>query len=132
MRTLWPFAGIIVINLMSCSGSKTSNDSVLGEPTGATCPAGSTLTYDTFGKQFMISYCVSCHNSAFSGSARQGAPSDHNFDTADGIHATDLSHIDQTTAAGPNHTNTSMPPGDPRPTLEERQKLGEWLACGAP
>jgi mono/diheme cytochrome c family protein len=39
--------------------------------------------------------------------------------------------IDKQAAAGPNATNTYMPEGG-SVSLEERQKLGEWLACGAP
>jgi hypothetical protein len=41
-------------------------------------------------------------------------------------------HVDETTAAGPAATNEGMPPDSPRPTRDERQKLGEWLACDAP
>ncbi|HXK17733.1 MAG TPA: hypothetical protein VNG33_08020 [Polyangiaceae bacterium] len=39
--------------------------------------------------------------------------------------------IDLVAAAGPNAVNTQMPEGG-SVTTAERQKLGEWLACGAP
>jgi hypothetical protein len=103
-----------------------------GGPTGAVCPPNSTLTYDTFAQSFMNSYCVSCHSSTLSGSARNGAPSDHNFDTLAGLRATEPEHIDEEAAAGPNRVNTDMPPGEPRPSDAERRELGEWLACGMP
>ena len=80
----------------------------------------------------MEDYCTRCHSSALVGAARNGAPSDHNFDTLANIHDTALEHIDEEAAAGPDHVNTSMPPSGPRPTEAERQKLGEWLACDAP
>ena len=65
------------------------------------------------------------------GADRQGAPSFHDFDTVFGVRAVRV-HIDETTAAGPAAVNTSMPPDGDRPTLAERQQLGEWLACRAP
>ncbi len=102
-----------------------------GPPSGATCPENSTLTWDTFGKGFMESYCTRCHATSVTGSARQGAPSDHNFESA-ALVRMQLEHIDQLAAAGPDSTNTEMPLGDPTPTESERQQLGEWLACGAP
>jgi mono/diheme cytochrome c family protein len=80
----------------------------------------------------MTQYCASCHGSNVTGAARNGAPSDHNFDTL--VNVKDAAgHIDSYAASGPAKTNTVMPPvGNPAPTLAERQKLGEWLACGAP
>jgi hypothetical protein len=39
--------------------------------------------------------------------------------------------IDRAAASGPDATNTFMPEGGSVST-EERKKLGEWLACGAP
>ena len=99
---------------------------------GATCPSDSSLTYDTFGRAFMERYCTSCHSASLTGAARQGAPSDHNFDTLEACHEAGADHIDQTSAAGPDRLNDSMPPIYPLPTNDERRQLGEWLACGMP
>ena len=99
-----------------------------GTPTGATCPPGSTLTYETFAQPFVESYCTRCHSSQLSGAARNGAPLGHDFDSEAGILVV-ADHVDQYAAAGPNAVNTAMPPEDPRPTEEERRQLGEWLAC---
>jgi hypothetical protein len=112
--------------VLGCGGG-----SVFGPPTGSECPQGSTLTYENFGKPFMAAYCTRCHDSRLRGEARQGAPGLHDFDTLFGIKVV-FDHIDETTAAGPAATNTGMPPDSPAPTLEERRKLGEWLACGMP
>ena len=101
------------------------------EPSGATCPPDSPLTYSNFGAPFMTSYCVQCHASTLSENQRQGAPLFHDFDTLEGIVAV-WQHVDETTAAGPLRVNTLMPPSDPRPGLAERTSLGEWLACGLP
>jgi uncharacterized membrane protein len=102
-----------------------------GPASGATCPENSTLTWDSFGKTFMESYCTRCHATSVTGSARQGAPSDHNFESAELVRM-QIEHIDETTAAGPGAVNTAMPIGSPTPTEAERKQLGEWLACGAP
>jgi cytochrome c5 len=111
-----------------CSGDETE---VFGPPTQATCVSGSTLTYANFGQPFMTSYCTRCHSSALTGAARNGATRFHDYDVLSGIKSVS-DHIDQTAASGPGATNTSMPPSGPFPTEEERKKLGEWIACGAP
>ena len=110
-----------------CSGQ----ESIFGPSTQSTCPPGSTLTYDNFGKGFMERYCTACHDSALTGAARRGAPSFHDFDTLFGIKAVS-DHIDQTTAAGPAAINEGMPQDDPTTTTRERYQLGEWIACGMP
>lgn len=86
---------------------------------------GTTLTYDSFGAAFMDAHCNGCH-SAGAGD-RHGAPESFRFDTLDEIHA----HAARifVRAAGPN---TSMPPGPVDPPADERDRLAEWLACGAP
>lgn len=104
---------------------------VFGPPTQSVCPAGSTLTYESFGKPFMDAYCTRCHASTLRGEQRHGAPGLHDFDTLFGIKVV-FDHIDETTAAGPAATNTGMPPDRPAPTVAERRQLGEWIACGMP
>jgi len=98
---------------LACSGSSTGN------PTGSTCQQGSTLTYANFGQAFVQNNCLACHN-------RQSPI----LTTQASIQAAS-SQIDQAAAAGPNATNTVMPV-DHNVSTEDRAKLGEWLACGAP
>jgi hypothetical protein len=104
---------------------------LFGPPTESICPTPSTLTYENFGRTFMESYCTRCHSSELVGEDRMGAPSFHDFDTLFGIKAVS-EHVDETTASGPASTNDSMPPDGDKPTLAERQMLGEWIACGMP
>ena len=87
---------------------------------GATCPTNNTLTYENFGRAFVARYCYECHNG--------GALVKY---TLEGVRS---SRIDGAAAAGPDRVNDDMPPtGDrPIPTLDERQRLGQWIACGAP
>lgn len=127
---------LLAIVVAACSDDDShehgdEEDEVVGVATQATCPTGSTLTYENFGKPFFTTYCLSCHSNTVKGDARNGAPSDHNFDTLEDVQNM-RGHIDQKAGSGPAATNTDMPRSDPRPSLEERQKLSTWLACGAP
>jgi mono/diheme cytochrome c family protein len=124
---------LTLVAVSSCGSD--SEGSASGGPTGALCPTTSDLAYDSFdngfGRAFMEQYCTRCHSSMLAGAARNGAPSDHDFDSLAGIRMAS-EHIDEQAAAGPDHVNTSMPPSGPRPSEAERRQLGEWLACGAP
>jgi len=112
-------------------GCCSEEEGVLGPATEATCPTTQTLTYANFGAPFMEQYCTRCHSSTLSGDARMGAPEFHDFDTQTGI-LNVAEHIDEAAGSGPAATNEGMPPTGPFPTLEERQQLAEWIACGAP
>lgn len=119
-----------------CGGEEEEDDHHAGElelgpPTGAACPEGSTLTYETFGRSFMETHCLRCHSASVTGAAREGAPADHNFDTLIEVQGL-AEHIDGMAGIGPDSTNEIMPTDDPKPTDDERAQLAEWLACGAP
>ena len=83
-------------------------------------PGGTTLTYANFGQQFFGAWCVRCH----------GGPNGYSSRAF-----TDLSTIRAQAAdifRNAAEDNTSMPPGPDDPPKDERYKLAEWLACGAP
>ncbi len=83
-------------------------------------PSGTKLTYDNFGKHFFDDWCVSCHGGA-------NAYSSRSFTSADSIRQSrDRIFVNAA------DDNTTMPPGPDDPPLADRQKLAEWLACGAP
>jgi hypothetical protein len=98
---------ILALSLSACGGNTSS---------GATCPSSSTLTYAAFGQGFMTRYCTGCHGDMAS---------------ATGVRAK-IAAIDERAAAGPNGINSSMPKSGAVPSDDERTKLGQWLACGAP
>jgi uncharacterized membrane protein len=106
----------VSLNLTACGGDE------LGDATGSTCPTDSALTYENFGQAFMQAHCLACH-------AARG-PESPKFDTIEQIRAK-AGDIDKAAASGPKGTNTFMPESGSVDTAE-RQKLGEWLACGAP
>lgn len=138
--------GVLVIWAV-CTAACTSNPT----PTGTTCAdpdpiSGTTpLTWDNFGHDFMVKYCVSCHSSDLPRSQRNGAPLYHDFDTVTGVLEVP-DHIDEQAGWGPNAHNSFMPGGGtggrcpsmkggpldetcPQPTAQERTDLAQWLAC---
>lgn len=125
--------GVLLATTMGHGDGCCAHDSqVLGPPTEAECPPTSTLTYENFGKAFVEDYCTDCHSSTKTGEDRNGATKDHDFDTLLGIRQV-ANHVDQTAGIGPASQNRSMPPEDEdQPSDDDRRKLAEWIACGAP
>jgi hypothetical protein len=137
MRLGLPALIAVCLGLGGCANSATPT------ATKATCPSPDpmTLTWDSFGQQFMQTYCTGCHASTLTHSQRNGAPLYHDYDTLMGVLEIP-DHIDQWAGSGPAATNTEMPPGRcpstpggsldrdcPKPTEEERTNLSIWLAC---
>ena len=83
-------------------------------------PAGTSLTYDNFGRGFVAEWCVRCHGGANGYSSRA-------FTSLDSIRS-QRDRIFINAAAD----NGSMPPGPDGPSQTERNELADWLACGAP
>lgn len=90
------------------------------------CPPESPLDAHNFGVPFFLTHCTGCHSATIPPEDRQGSPVDVNFDTIDEI----VAQADRIWARSADQNNT-MPPID-SVDPEERVKLGEWLACGAP
>jgi hypothetical protein len=81
---------------------------------GSTCD---TLTYDSFGKTFMTTYCTSCHGSAM-------AQKNIRLDTLAGV--TSAKNKVKAEVA-----SSAMPPrGSKMPSAAERTDLGKWIDCG--
>lgn len=90
------------------------------------CPDDSSLTYENFGEGFFLSWCNGCHASALGEDERQDAPLASNFDDLEQIRA----FKDRVWLRSADHNVTMPPVGGPED--DERARLGEWLACGAP
>ena len=145
---------IILLLVAGCPGGRpTATGTVCPMPdpmtygyTAATTPGCTGSAGDcNFGKTFMDAYCINCHASALPLSKRNGAPLFHDFDTFLGVLEVP-DHIDQQTGHGPKANNDFMPgagtdgrcpsvaggPLDencPEPTVDERTKLSQWIAC---
>lgn len=117
IRTIafWSFLSLGVLGVAACGGDDDDGE---GLPA---CPDGGTeLTYDNFGQEFFSNHCTDCHSA---GSGQAGAE-DEPLDSQSAIQAAAEDVYKRAVTA------TSMPPNG-GPTAEERQKLGEWLSCGA-
>lgn len=83
-------------------------------------PGGTTLTYQNFGAGFFASHCIHCHGGANGYSSRSFTTLSSIRENRERIFVNSVGD------------NPPMPPGPDDPTPEERQKLADWLACGAP
>ena len=102
--------------LVSLVVGACATDSSTGiDPSAITCPPESTLTYENYGQLVIEEQCLSCH-------ASKERPK---LGTLEDVRASRQA-IMRTAVS-----STSMPRGTGM-LLEERQILGEWLACGAP
>ena len=116
------------------SGAKKDDDETPSGPvTGSVCDPA--LTYAKDIQPLMTHYCISCHAKSVPAAQRHGAPTDHNFETEEGI-AEEAVHADEDSGSGPKVTNTKMPPVDtlpqlnlPVPTVAERVTMSKWFAC---
>lgn len=131
---LWA-ALVLAVDCFGCSGDDSPpNQPASALTTGSKCPdpASPSVTYRSWAQGFFESYCTRCHSSTLvTNSERSGATPHANWDDLPTIKAY-ASEIDADAAGGPNGINRVMPPSDPRPSDDDRSKLGEWLACGAP
>jgi hypothetical protein len=93
---------------------------------GRECPPDNTTTYTNTGGPILISWCITCHSSHVPADQRQRATVGVNFDTVNGINEQLLRIY-----ARAGDDNKTMPPVDSL-TADERRRLGDWIACGAP
>lgn len=118
-----------------CGGGDSDAHAHDEEPmsaSGAVCPSEGGPTASDFGSAFLRTHCLACHSASVTGEAREGAPTGVDFDTPEAVLQW-AEAIDAHSAAGPSSVNSGMPPSSrPAPSMDERVKLGQWLACGAP
>ena len=122
MAGLMTFRAVLLLGVL---GLGVSFAGACGGPTatGATCPPNSTLTYESFGKGFFEANCNRCHSVNTKGNSPL-------YDDVTAIRS-NAKQIDEQAASGPEATNEEMPQ-DGSVAKAEREKLGQWLACGAP
>lgn len=110
-----PLFGVAVLAaaVAACSGVEELGDTPCP-------PAGTQLSYKNFGAPFLQSYCVECHGGS-------GGHSSLALSTVELVRA-NAARI----YANAANSNTAMPPGPEDPSELTRQRLGEWLSCGAP
>lgn len=136
-RRLALFAALMLLGCSDDGGDSPVDARLDGPPLINGCPSLSTPqaspgdpidgdTFDTFAGPLLSQYCTRCHASTLSGSARNGAPTGFDWD----VEASVRMHLpEMRNAVG---VLNFMPPSDPRPTCDERQRLVRWIDADAP
>ena len=99
---------VLAVMLIGC----TSATSTGIQP--VSCPPESTLTYANFGEELVAAQCLECHDNERPTLLTQSA-----------IQANASKILQEAVYTDAMPEKNDMP-------LAEREKLGEWLACGAP
>ena len=110
---------LILAVAADCGSASSATTSTLS---GSDCPE----TVPTYSELTIWPLCTVCHSSSLSGSARQGAPSNVNFDTYAAA-ARAASEAVAEVSAG-----RMPPPGETQPTSDQTRALEEWAQCGTP
>ena len=86
----------------------------------------STVTIPKYSELTIWPTCTSCHASTASGSKREDAPGDVNFDSYAAAQAS-------AAKAAATVNGGSMPPsGEAQPTADQKAALYAWALCGTP
>lgn len=115
---------VCALLLVGCDPAGDDEGDASSDGGAPDCENGPVVTYDTFGRGFLASYCNGCHGNAVV--ERQGAPVDIVFDTAQGA----SSLADRIAAR-------VIPEGDAPPTMppaggitpDDRERVRVWLTC---
>jgi hypothetical protein len=87
---------------------------------------GGADTFANFASTFFTMYCTRCHGTTVTGSNRNGAPDNYNWDDETSVRA----HLSQIrNAVG---VLNYMPLSAPFPSCAERERLVQWIDSGAP
>jgi uncharacterized membrane protein len=98
---------------MACGGGGAEGTGI--DIDALECPPGSTLTFTNYAGQWIQDHCLRCHSG-------QEKPMLTSYES---IQANERSILEVTVA-------TTQMPEEESISLEERQMLGEWIACGEP
>lgn len=114
---------VLAAGLSACGGGEEEEEG-LNLPANVSC----TGTIPGFAEVTGFTKCVTCHDSMKTGSARQAAPPDINFDT----YASAKANAEK---AASEVNGGDMPPKDSMVapmTDAEKQVLFKWALCGTP
>jgi uncharacterized membrane protein len=106
---------------LSCG---TGDDPATDGNSGASAPPADP-TWENYIQAFFDGYCVRCHSSDLTGSARQGAPAGIDYNTYELA-------VQNAAGAKTEVSSAGMPPSDPLPTDAERNALVKWVDNGTP
>jgi hypothetical protein len=111
------FVSATVVGCSSDSGDDSGDSRDPVDCSTGAIPTFSSLDFST---------CTGCHSSELSGSARDGAPSDINFD----VYASAKTHASHAVS---EIDEGAMPPSSlPKPSQAVVDAIARWAACGTP
>lgn len=114
---------VVIIAALASAVAVRGQDKSAPAPAPKDCSA----TYANFGRSFMERYCLRCHSSTrHNFFTRRGAPKKVDYDDYAGVKKKAGKIADETVL------HDEMPRGRPKPTAEERKRLGDWIDCGLP
>ena len=114
------FAGAMAVGCESDDDNETSNQG--GQGNSIDCDSGEVPTFASLD----FSACTGCHSSERSAAARNGAPSDINFD----VYETAKTHASH--AVEEIEEGKMPPPSRPKPSQAVVDAIAKWAACGTP
>jgi len=118
---------VLALGLVACGGGGSDGDvpTLTVHEGDESCPPDSVADWDTVGQPLLSTWCTPCHTSHLIEGERQGAPVGLDFDT----YEASALQVEGILSASVN--STRMPPAGGM-SDEDREALGEWIACGAP
>jgi len=133
---------LLALLFLGCQtpASEGADSTAIPSDTGACPPGGTTHTWDNFGRQFFVDWCVVCHNRE---APAPGVPPDSVFDDEAYVWSVGPAILDRVVNTTPASAPRMPPPAEARSAeLETREivvartldleRLVEWLNCGAP
>ena len=123
-----------VLALSSCGKDKDTSSPTPPPPPKARppfltedCPNGTVLTYENYGRAFLLNHCTTCHSKVRFDEERAGAPEEINLDHPDDVALWRARMIGSLR----ENSDNAMPPSRSIPDAQRTLAL-EWLSCGAP
>ena len=95
-----------------------------GDDGGVECNTPASVTYEGHIQSFLTSFCTRCHSSSLSGTARNGAPDNRDYDTFAGIkEVAELANV--------RIQRGGMPPSGTKPEACSKALFKAWVDQGA-
>jgi|GEM_PF-2486608 len=121
-----PF-GLFALFSISCQGNaEETQDLALQQMQNNNDCSSVPWNYTNVGAPYMRTWCTSCHHIDLPEEERAGASLEVNLDSYSDI----ILHLDRIQARALSEPATMPPAGGPSDI--EKQRLREWIVCGAP
>jgi hypothetical protein len=107
--------------------TKIPNEKYLPNSETLNCPKGTHLTFENFGKGYLLNHCLSCHSSHLSKEQRNKAPIEKNFNQQEHVVQFRPSILKVVQKNSPDHSHYVN-----RSAQTDKEQFIKWLNCGSP